>query len=118
MFRGLRNFFLVGAPMTMLMAGAACTGQIGDATERGPTGPGGKGPGARPTEPGKMPDPSNPDEPPMSVEPPTTIAGDRKCVSGKPGPRLLRRLSVEQLDNTVRDLFRNASAPHSNVFND
>jgi hypothetical protein len=39
-------------------------------------------------------------------------------MTGKPGPRLLRRLSAEQLDNTVRDLFRNPGAPRSDVFND
>jgi hypothetical protein len=56
--------------------------------------------------------------PPSSVDPPTTISGGQKCVSGKPGPRLLRRLSAEQLDNSVRDLFKNASAPKGDVFND
>ena len=53
-----------------------------------------------------------------STDPPSTISGSRQCVSGKPGPRLLRRLSAEQLDNTVRDLFRNAAVPKSDVFND
>jgi hypothetical protein len=124
MLRGLTKFCLVG---TSLLA-MACTGQIDERANGG--GPG-SGPGAGPSNPGtgNGPGTSNPGtgngptnppgvDPPGAGDPPTTISGTQKCVAGKPGPRLLRRLTTEQLDNSVRDLFRNAGAPKSDVFND
>jgi hypothetical protein len=118
MFRGLRKFVLVGAPFMAL----ACTGQIDDGTGRGPGSNGGRGNngGGSPNDPGKPDDPGKTPDMPGSdgLEPPATISTGGKCVAGKPGPRMLRRLSAEQLDNTVRDLFKNASAPKSDVFND
>ena len=130
MFAGPRKFFLLGVPM---FVAAACAGQIGDDT--GPSPGPGMGPGPRPGPgPGTGPGPGGPGgpgggggpggppggmvDPATSIEPPSTVTGAQQCTSGKPGPRLLRRLSAEQFDNTVRDLFRNAAAPKSNVFND
>ena len=122
MFRTLRTLCLVGAPMLA----AACNGQILDGAGRGrdpsnkamdPADPG-------PDDPGMTPDPVTkppvkpPAEPPSSIDPPQTISPGGKCVANKPGPRLLRRLTAEQLDNSVRDLFHNAGAPKSDVFND
>src|SRR5687768_15250373 len=114
MFRSLRKFCLIGAPMWVV----ACTGSIGErgrgaGEPGGPSGPATPGVG-KPNVPG-----SPGEEPPGgSLEPASTISGSSKCVSGKPGPRLLRRLTAEQLDNSVRDLFRNPGAPQSNIFND
>ena len=123
------KFCLVGAPLLAL----ACTGQIADRNGTGPTGPSGPaGPGGPSTggnpgpggpsggNPGGPSGPSTPGTPGPTVttDPPSTISGSRQCVSNKPGPRLLRRLSAEQLDNTVRDLFRGGAVPKSDVFND
>ena len=126
MFRTLRKLCLVVAPM---LAGA-CIGEIGAGSGRGPDQPG-KTPGTAPEEPGKTPGPGpapgdpgktpgapGPVETTPPLDPPSTISGGQTCMSGKPGPRLLRRLSADQLDNTVRDLFRNANAPKNDVFND
>lgn len=120
MFRALSKFCLFGAPVLAL----ACIGEIGEGTGRGPGDPG-KTPSRGPDDPGKTPS-RGPDDPgkttppagPDSLDPPSTISGGNKCVAGKPGPRLLRRLSAEQLDNSVRDLFKNPNAPRSDVFND
>jgi hypothetical protein len=106
MSRGPRRFCLVGVALM-----AACTGEIGGGRGRAPAGPDKPaGPGG-PTE---MP----PSPEPPSLDPPSTITGGGKCVAGKPGPRLLRRLTAEQLDNSVRDLFKNPNVPRSDVFND
>jgi hypothetical protein len=125
MFRAPTTLCLVGASMFAV----ACTGTIGDGEGRG-TGPGtskpGKGPGNGTGNPGGgMGGTDNPgggttppDMTPPSTDPPSTISGSTKCVANKPGPRMLRRLTAEQLDNTVRDLFKNATAPKSDVFND
>jgi hypothetical protein len=113
MSRALNRLCLVGLPLWAV----ACTGQIGD----GPgTGPGRRGGDQNPPKPGDMTDPVKPPgtEPPPSTDPPTTISEGNKCVANKPGPRLLRRLTAEQMDNTIRDLFKNADAPKSDVFND
>jgi hypothetical protein len=92
----------------------ACTGSISDGA---PT-PGGGPRGAVPT-PARPGDPATPNPgAPDPLDPPATITGTSKCVSGKPGPRMLRRLSAEQLDNSVRDLFRSTEVPRSDVFND
>jgi hypothetical protein len=119
MYRGPKMFCLVGVPMLI----AACTGTIGDATP-GPrsdkpgskgSSPGDKAPGDMTGSPGTGMDMTM--QPP-SLDPPTTISGDQKCVAGKPGPRMLRRLTSEQLDNSVRDLFHSETAPKNDVFND
>jgi hypothetical protein len=114
MFRAPTKFCLV----SMALLAVACTGQIADRDGVGSTGgsrsgtKNGNGNGDKTNTP-----PNNQDMP--SLDPPQTITGGGKCtVAGKPGPRLLRRLSAEQMDNTVRDLFKNASAPKSDVFND
>src|SRR5687767_14948246 len=115
MLRTLSKLCLVGAPVLMM----ACTGEIGvgDGTGR-PTTPGGKnGGGMEPgggTEPGTKP----PGDMRSNLDPPMTISGGGKCMANKPGPRMLRRLTTEQLDNSVRDLFKNPAAPKSDVFND
>jgi hypothetical protein len=120
MSRALRKFCLVATPIWAI----ACTGQILDGTGRKSATPNGpaepEDPGMTPTKPGDPVKPPvvKPPEDPGALEPPQTIAPGGKCVANKPGPRLLRRLSAGQLDNTVRDLFRNASAPKSDVFND
>jgi hypothetical protein len=124
MFRALTNLCLVGAPVLAL----ACTGQIADGTGAGP-GPSkpGKTPGGSNTGGGNMEMPpggsngnGNPSTMmPPNIDPPTTISGSNKCMTAnKPGPRMLRRLTAEQLDNTVRDLFKKDGAPKNDVFND
>jgi len=100
MVRPPRQLCLLATPLFLV----ACTGQIGDG---GKTGPG---------TPPNTDDPK-PNQPP-SLDPPSTISGGGKCVANKPGPRMLRRLTTEQLDNSVRDLFKNPSAPRNDVFND
>jgi hypothetical protein len=112
MSRALRKFCLFSVPVWAL----ACTGEIGGGT--GGTGPAARDPGMATRPPGPSGNGPGLAEPPPPVEPPSTISGARMCVAGKPGPRLLRRLSAEQLDNSVRDLFRNPGAPKSDVFND
>jgi hypothetical protein len=111
MFRALRKLCLAGAPVLAL----ACTGEIGTR----PSGPGPVGvappAGGAPTPGGS---PTSPMGMPSTLDPPTTISTAASCVSGKPGPRLLRRLTAEQLDNSVHDLFRSAAVPKSDVFND
>jgi hypothetical protein len=120
MFRALTKFCRVGAPFLM-MSGLACTGEISGRAAGGPDGTS--------TPPGMMPvpgmmttppaaTPSQPGDPGMAGDPPSTISTASMCVANKPGPRLLRRLTAAQLDNTVRDLFHNAAAPRSDVFND
>ena len=117
MVRNLWKLCLVGAPILAV----ACTGAISDGDKAG-----GRQPGSPVAPDGTVrppADPRNPGAPPgapsdNSAEPPSTIAGTRQCVSGKPGPRLLRRLTAEQLDNTVRDLFRNPAVPKGDIFND
>jgi hypothetical protein len=107
MVRALVRFSFVGIPALLL----ACTGRIddgqGSAPPGGPPGPNGRSPGAPPgaeTPPG---------------QPPQTIAGSPGCsAADRPGPRLLRRLTAEQLDNSIRDLFGSADAPRSDIFND
>jgi len=126
MLRALRKLCLVGVPVLAV----ACTGQIADknGTSGGPTGPSGPGSPGGPSggnpggpsggTPGGPSTPGTPDPGVTTTDPPSTISGNRQCVSNKPGPRLLRRLSAEQLDNTVRDLFRGGAVPKSDVFND
>jgi Protein of unknown function (DUF1592)/Protein of unknown function (DUF1588)/Protein of unknown function (DUF1595)/Protein of unknown function (DUF1587)/Protein of unknown function (DUF1585) len=128
MFRGLIKICLVGAPIVAM----ACTGEIGAGSAAG-DGPGGgtRGAGEAGTNTGSgngsgsgtgtTGTPMTPAAPPddkSALDPPMTISGGGKCVSNKPGPRLLRRLTAEQLDNSVRDLFKNATSPRSDVFND
>ncbi len=110
MVRGLRTLWLVGG---VPLLAVACTGAIGSGGGAGPS------PAGAPTAPPRpgTPPPAGAEAPPP-VEPPSTISGTRACVGGKPGPRLLRRLSAEQLDNSIRDLFRDPGAPKSNIFND
>ncbi len=103
MVDGPRQISLLAIPILAV----ACTGSIQDSDGSAPVVP--RPPGAAPMRP---------DDPAPPAEPPSTISGSRTCSSGKPGPRLLRRLSAEQLDNTVRDLFRNPNTPRSDVFND
>jgi uncharacterized protein DUF1592/uncharacterized protein DUF1588/uncharacterized protein DUF1595/uncharacterized protein DUF1587/uncharacterized protein DUF1585 len=118
MFATLRKFCLVSAPM--VMTALACTGQIdvADGKSNGRTGPGKTGGGSDMTGGGMEPGTKPPGDMPSTLDPPMTISGGGKCVANKPGPRMLRRLTAEQLDNSVRDLFKNASAPKSDVFND
>jgi Protein of unknown function (DUF1592)/Protein of unknown function (DUF1588)/Protein of unknown function (DUF1595)/Protein of unknown function (DUF1587)/Protein of unknown function (DUF1585) len=120
MFRALRKLCLVGAPVLAL----ACTGQIGDGTGTGsdPSKPG-KGPGSGGGGGNMQTPPGNGTTPPTmmppSLDPPSTISGGNKCTTAnKPGPRMLRRLTAEQLDNTIRDLFKKDGAPKNDVFND
>jgi hypothetical protein len=114
MVRALKMFCLVCAPVVTV----ACTGQIGEGTGvgGGPSKPGqGSGPGGMGVQ---MPPGSDMPIPPPSIDPPSTISGGNSCMANKPGPRMLRRLTAEQLDNTVRDLFKNDGAPKNDVFND
>ncbi len=56
--------------------------------------------------------------PPPGVEPPKAIPQASECKTNLPGPRLLRRLSVEQYEATLADLFGDANFPKSSVFDD
>lgn len=127
MVRALRKLCLIGAPLLAL----ACTGAIGDGKGGNPGQPGNGSnpPGGNGNGNGMTPGGGNgngngngmipgTNEPAPTGDPPSSIAGPKTCTSGKPGPRLLRRLTEEQLDNSVRDLFRNPAAPKSNLFND
>src|SRR5690349_12930477 len=116
MVRALRIFCLIGAPVMAV----GCTGQIGAGVgaSSGPSKPA-KGSGGSGSDPGtQMPPGSDMPVPPPSIDPPSTISGGNTCMADKPGPRMLRRLTAEQLDNTVRDLFKSESAPRNDVFND
>src|SRR4051794_18069630 len=115
MLRALRMFCLVGAPLLAV----GCTGQIGEGSGAPGSSKPGKGPGpgtgGMDMPPGtEMP----PGSMPPSIDPPSTISGGTTCMANKPGPRMLRRLTADQLDNTVRDLFKNDGVPKSDVFND
>lgn len=78
------------AVMIALLAG--CTGQVMEPSAVGPGGP-----GDRPVRPGD------------DVVPPVD---DGTCTTvGDPGDALLRRLTREQYDNTVRDLLGDTTAP-------
>jgi hypothetical protein len=129
MVRTLRKLCLVGAPLLAV----ACNGEIG--TGSGSSSPGNGNVPTDPSKPNQMGSMgnngsntpgsnggnTNPSDPPGAgnpLDPPMTITTGGKCEANKPGPRLLRRLTADQLDNSVRDLFKNPGAPKSDVFND
>jgi hypothetical protein len=50
--------------------------------------------------------------------PPTQLPGASACIDNVPGPRTLRRLAADELNATLRDLFRDPSVPVATFFND
>jgi len=51
--------------------------------------------------------------------PPSDLPPEKACSSaGSPGPRQLRRLTANEFAATVRDLFRDQTAPSANIFGD
>lgn len=89
----------------VLAAGlGGCTGEIGGGGAPNPGGPGGGGAGGSPI---------------IITPPPTDLPAESACVTGSPGPRLLRRLSAPEMAASIRDLFGgDPAAPIATVFND
>jgi hypothetical protein len=73
-----------------------------------PPGTAGTPPATGTPNPGEMTIPV----PPMGLPPPSA------CTNNVPGPRLLRRLTTVELDNTLQDLFRDPSVPKSTALSD
>jgi hypothetical protein len=82
--------------LALLFLCAACVGSI-DA----PKGPGAIGPGGNPLDPNNPVDPNSPPPPPPDLCAGITIAA---------APASLRRLSVEQLANSYRDVMKDPAA--------
>jgi hypothetical protein len=58
-------------------------------------------------------------EPPTAIPmPPTALPTASPCTNNVPGPRLLRRLSTLELDNTLQDLFGDPAVPRSTALAD
>ncbi|WP_234023221.1 DUF1592 domain-containing protein [Sorangium cellulosum] len=92
----------------LLLAGPfGCLGNLGDLDGSTPDDPGGGG-----------------DSPPVIGEPPEVpqeIPEVSACAApdkGTPGPRTVRRLTVEQFEATVRDLFNDDTVTFTSIFND
>jgi hypothetical protein len=107
MFRS-KTTFLPPPPLVFACAlalgcagGGPCTGSIGGSS--GDPGSGGSGG-----------DGSNI----VITAPPLNLPPESACMTGSPGPRLLRRLSAPELTATIQDLFGDATAPVATVFND
>jgi len=50
--------------------------------------------------------------------PPSDLPAESKCTNDNPGPRQLRRLTASEFAATVRDLFRDPTAPSASIFAD
>ena len=55
---------------------------------------------------------------PMIPLPPSDLPPEKACSGNSPGPRQLRRLTANEFAATVRDLFRDQTAPVANIFSD
>ncbi len=98
--------------VALLLAGPlGCLGDLGDVD----------GTSAEEEEEGNKPDTTNPlptDEPPPQ---PHDIPKVSACMVedlSTPGPRMVRRLTVDQFEATVRDLFRDPGVTLPSIFND
>jgi len=107
--------FSLSLPFGLLLGaasfGLAASGCIGCAGEGGPQGmPGaaGKGMGGSGGAAGAS----------LIPPPPTDLPPESACTSDQPGPRQLRRLASSEFAASVRDLFRDQSAPAANIFAD
>jgi hypothetical protein len=98
---------------------AGCSGVIGDPPMRGVAG----------SNPGASPPGMSPSAPPsstggggsmmmMSGPPPSSLPAPSPCLDNRPGPRVLRRLTAQEFNDTVMDLFRDPSVPSATFFND
>ncbi|WP_437676047.1 DUF1592 domain-containing protein [Sorangium sp. So ce131] len=91
----------------LLAAPFGCLGSLGD--------PDGSSPGD---------DPGGEDDPPVIGKPPavpTEIPEVSTCAApdkSTPGPRTVRRLTVEQFEASVRDLLKDESVPFTSIFKD
>ncbi|WP_437734073.1 DUF1592 domain-containing protein [Sorangium sp. So ce1335] len=101
--------------MALLLAGPlGCLGNLGN-TDGTPSDSSGSSSGG---------DPENPDGTPPIDEPPPQphdIPEVSECEAADlstPGPRTVRRLTVDQFEATVRDLFRDPSVALPSIFND
>jgi hypothetical protein len=56
--------------------------------------------------------------PPAGEKPPSSLPPTSSCTSDVPGPRLLRRLTTVELNNTMEDLFRDPSVPKATALAD
>jgi hypothetical protein len=56
--------------------------------------------------------------PPGAEKPPSTLPGTSACMTDVPGPRLLRRLTTAELQNTLEDLFKDPSVPKTTALAD
>ncbi|HEY0715424.1 MAG TPA: DUF1592 domain-containing protein [Polyangia bacterium] len=83
--------------------------------------PGSGNPGGNPNPgmPGGTPNPGMPGtgEPNVPI-PPTGLPMPSACTNNVPGPRLLRRLTTVELDNTLQELFRDTNVPKSSALSD
>src|SRR5690606_11422416 len=57
-------------------------------------------------------------EPPETPHAIPEVSACMQADNSTPGPRMVRRLSVEQFEATVRDLFRDPSVDLPSIFND
>ncbi|WP_437957996.1 DUF1592 domain-containing protein [Sorangium sp. So ce119] len=98
--------------VALLLAGPlGCLGNLGNAD------------GTPSDEGSSSGDPSNPDGTPPGEQPeqPHAIPEVSQCEAADlstPGPRVVRRLTVDQFEATVRDLFRDSSVTLPSIFND
>jgi hypothetical protein len=89
----------------VLACGVGCTGAIGPpgqgAAGRAGGGVGGGGGAGQ-----------------VIAPPPSALPAESPCLDSRPGPRLLRRLNAAELAATIKDLFRDQTAPVATVFQD
>src|SRR6266700_6725899 len=108
---GFRTRILRFASLALLAVvfafGSACTGAIGGGLGPGGNGVGGNGAGVG----GGGGDNSLP-------APPSGLPAESACMSGSPGPTMVRRLTAEQFAASIVELFQDPSAPVAPVFND
>ncbi|MGK3998079.1 DUF1592 domain-containing protein [Sorangium sp. So ce1024] len=99
--------------VALLLAGPlGCLGNLGD-------------PDGKPSGSSSSGNPNNPDDPTKPIDDPPPQPHDIPDVSeckapdkGTPGPRVVRRLSVDQFEATVRDLFRDPSLTLPQILDD
>jgi hypothetical protein len=96
---------------SLALAAAGCVGAIGVAPADG-GGAGGNGP------PGTGGNPGAGGSTTVLAAPPSALPAESACVDNRPGPRLMRRLSSDELAATIKDLFRDPNAPVATIFQD
>src|SRR5436190_10997295 len=103
----LRRALAAAALFSVVLGGAGCVGCAGegDPITQGTAGQGGgniTGMGGAPAIP----------------LPPSDLPPEKACSGGSPGPRQLRRLTANEFAATMRDLFRDQTAPSASIFGD